>query len=220
LRVWVAGDSLAAIPGQALERLAGTGGPVDVLSVESRLSTGLGRPDLYNWFTRLREVARQLHPNVVVLSFGADDAHNYLSGVPAGKTIGPLGSASWDAEYRRRVDGVTRELNADGIYVIWLGTPIPRGSGFHHSFQIVNSVIRSVVRAHPTTSAYVDEWGLLSDSRHKYSDYLPDADGNLILMRAPDGVHLEPAAGDLIAHVVLGRLARAFVLRDSVPSRA
>ena len=152
-------------------------GPVDVLAVESRLSTGLGRPDLYNWFTRLHQVIGQLHPDVVVLSFGADDAHNYLSGVPAGQTIGPLGSPSWDAEYRRRVDGVTRELNAAGIYVVWLGTPIPRGSGFHHSFQIVNRVIRSVVAAHPKTSAYVDEWSLLSDSHHGYSDYLPNAAG-------------------------------------------
>src|SRR4051794_36510357 len=46
LRVWVAGDSLAQIPGDALERV---GGPVDVVGVESRLSTGLARTDLYNW---------------------------------------------------------------------------------------------------------------------------------------------------------------------------
>jgi hypothetical protein len=219
LRVWVAGDSLAAVPGQALERLVGTKGPVDVLAVESRLSTGLGRPDLYNWFTRLHEVIGQLHPDVVVLSFGADDAHNYLSGAPSGRTIGPLGSATWNAEYRRRVDGVTRELNAAGIYVVWLGTPIPRGSGFHHSFRVVNRVIRSVVAAHPKTSAYVDEWSLLSDSHHGYSDYLPNASGHLVLMRAPDGVHLEPPAGDLIARVVLDRLQRVFDLTAKGASR-
>jgi hypothetical protein len=219
LRVWVAGDSLAAVPGQALERIVGTKGPVDVLAVESRLSTGLGRPDLYNWFTRLRQAIRRLHPDVVVLSFGADDAHNYLSGVPAGRTIGPLGSASWNAEYRRRVDGVTRELNAAGIYVVWLGTPIPRGSGFHRSFQVVNRVIRSVVAAHPKTSAYIDEWSLLSDSHHGYSDYLPNAAGHLVLMRAPDGVHLEPAAGDLIARAVLARLQRMFDLTAKGASR-
>jgi hypothetical protein len=219
LRVWVAGDSLAAVPGQALERIVGTKGPVDVLAVESRLSTGLGRPDLYNWFTRLHQVIGQLHPDVVVLSFGADDAHNYLSGVPTGHTTGPLGSATWNAEYRRRVDGVTRELNAAGIYVVWLGTPIPRGSGFHRSFQVVNRVIRSVVAAHPKTSAYIDEWSLLSDSQHGYSDYLPNAAGHLVLMRAPDGVHLEPPAGDLIARAVLGRLQRVFDLTAKGASR-
>ena len=220
LRVWVAGDSLAAVPGQALERLVGTKGPVDVLAVESRLSTGLGRPDLYNWFIRLHEVIGQLHPDVVVLSFGADDAHNYLSGVPAGRTVGPLGSPTWNAEYRRRVAGVTQELNAAGIYVVWLGTPIPRGSGFHRSFQVVNRVIRSVVAANPKTSAYIDEWSLLSDSHHGYSDYLPNAAGHLVLMRSPDGVHLEPPAGDLIAKVVLARLQRVFDLTAKGASRS
>ena len=134
LRVWVAGDSLAEVPGQALQRL---GGAIDVVGVESRLSTGLGRPDLYNWFTRIQQAPGQLHPRVAVLSFGADDAHNYISGVPAGKTIGPLGSPSWDAEYARRVDGVTRELEAKGIYVVWLGLPNADHHGFRLSFPIL-----------------------------------------------------------------------------------
>src|SRR4029079_13324218 len=59
LKVWVAGDSLAAIPGQALERAAG--GPVEVTGVESRVSTGLTRPDLYNWFDRFQQEIGQ-HP--------------------------------------------------------------------------------------------------------------------------------------------------------------
>ena len=213
LRVWVAGDSLAAVPGQALERLAGAGGAVDVLPVESRLSTGLGRPDLYNWFTRIEQAAVKLRPNVAVLSFGADDAHDYMSGVPAGRSIGPLGSASWNAEYRRRVDGVTRELIARGIDVVWLGTPIPRGAGFHRSFEVVNRVIEGVVALHRAHAAYVDEWGLLGYRHHHYADYLPDSHGHLVLMRAPDGVHLEPPAGDLVANAVANRLDRFFVLR-------
>ena len=89
LRVWVAGDSLAQVPGEALERI---GGAVDVVGLESRLSTGLARPDLYNWFTRIEEVPHELRPKVAVLSFGADDAHNYMAGVPDGRTVGPLGT--------------------------------------------------------------------------------------------------------------------------------
>src|SRR5204863_8704610 len=38
LHVWVAGDSLAQVPGDAIERV---GGPIDVVGVESRLATGL-----------------------------------------------------------------------------------------------------------------------------------------------------------------------------------
>jgi uncharacterized protein len=207
LRVWVAGDSLAEVPGQGLQRVAGSA--VDIVGVESRLSTGLARPDLYNWFLRIPVAARQLAPKVVVFSFGADDAHDYLAGVPKGKTVGPLGSPTWDAEYRRRVEGVTHELAARGVYVVWLGLPIPDGSGFRHSFPIVNRILASVAKSNPRTSTYVDTWHLLDDAHGRYTAYLR-VHGKLTLMRLPDGVHYTPAAGDLVAEQVLKQLRLRF----------
>ncbi|HZQ16046.1 MAG TPA: DUF459 domain-containing protein [Gaiellaceae bacterium] len=209
LRVWVAGDSLAEVPGQALERV---GGAVDVVGVESRLSTGLTRPDLYNWFTRIEQAPRQLHPKVAVLSFGADDAHDYMAGVPEGRSVGPLGSPSWNAEYRRRVDGVTRELIARGILVVWLGLPIPDGPGFRRSFPIVNRILAGVAAAHPGKAVYVDTWHLLDDAHGRYTAYLR-VHGTLTLMRLPDGVHYTAAAGDLIAAQLLKQLGAFYVLR-------
>jgi hypothetical protein len=207
LRIWVAGDSLAQVPGEGIERVSNEA--LDVLPVESRLSTGLARPDLYNWFTRFRQVIAQLHPKVAVLSFGADDAHDYFAGVPAGHTVGPLGSPSWSAEYGRRVDGVTRELNAAGIYVVWLGLPIPDGPGFKKSFPIVNAVLERVAHAHPQGSVYLDTWHLLDDAHGRYTPYLR-VHGHLTLMRLPDGVHYTSAAGDLIAQDVLTKLRAVY----------
>lgn len=209
LRLWVAGDSLAQVPGDALERL---GGSVDVTGIESRLSTGLARPDLYNWFTRITELIAGSKPQVAVLSFGADDAHDYLAGVPAGKAVGGLGTPSWIAEYRRRVDGVTRELNAAGIRTIWLGLPIPGGPGFKHSFPVVNAILASVAASHPARSQYVDTWHLLDSARGTYTAYLR-VHGKLTLMRSPDGVHYTPAAGDLVAQAVVAKLRKSYVLR-------
>ena len=212
LRVWVAGDSLVQVPGESLERATGSGGAVEILGVESRLGTGLGQPAVYNWFTRISEAITTLHPDVAVLSFGADDAHDYLGGVPSGRRIGKLGSPSWNAEYRRRVDGVTRELNAAGIYVVWIGLPIPAGPGFRRSFPVVNKVQRSVAAAHPRTAAFVDTWHMLDDKHGRYTDYLRNASGRLVLMRARDGVHYQPAAGDLIARTILRRLNQVYDL--------
>jgi hypothetical protein len=203
LKIWVAGDSLAQVPGEGLERVSAA--DLDVLPIESRLSTGLARPDLYNWYTRFTQVIAALHPKVAVLSFGADDAHDYMAGAPAGTTVGPLGSASWSAEYRRRVDGVTRELDAAGMYVVWLGLPIPDGPGFKKSFPIVNRILESVARAHKQGATYVDTWHLLDDSHGNYTPYLR-VRGTLTLMRLPDGVHYTSSAGDLIAHQVLAQL--------------
>jgi hypothetical protein len=205
LRVWVAGDSLAQVPGDALERL---GGAIDVVGVESRLSTGLARTDLYNWFSRVQEVPGQLRPDVAVLSFGADDAHDYMGGAH----VGPFGSPSWVAEYTRRVDGVTRELNALGIYVVWLGLPIPDGPGFKRSFPVVNRILERVAKAHAARSTFVDTWHLLDDFHGRFAPYLR-VHGKLTLMRLPDGVHYTQAAGDLIAQQVLAQLRAVYRLR-------
>ena len=206
LRIWVAGDSLAEVPGQALERV--TRPALDVVGVESRLSTGLARTDLYNWFTRIQRAPGELRPKVAVFSFGADDAHDYMGGAH----VGPFGSPSWIAEYRRRVDGVTRELNAEGIYVVWLGLPIPDGPGFRKSFPVVNRILEAVAKTHRKQATFVDTWHLLDDFHGRYAQYLR-VHGKLTLMRLSDGVHYTPAAGDVIAAQVLKQLGAVYRLR-------
>jgi hypothetical protein len=209
LRVWVAGDSLAQIPADGLARVAPSS--VDVVAIESRLATGLARPDLYNWYTRFKEVISALKPHVVVLSFGADDAHDYLAGVPTGRSVGSFGSPSWMAEYRRRVEGATREFLAAGIRTVWLGLPIPDGPGFRRSFPVVNTILQSVARRHAPLSQFVDTWHLLDSAQGKYTAYLR-VGGQLTLMRLPDGVHYTDAAGDLVARDVLGQLRQSYAL--------
>ena len=206
LRVWVAGDSLAQVPGDALERV---GGAIDVVGVESRLSTGLARTDLYNWFTRIQQAPRLLHPDVVVFSFGADDAHDYMGGAH----VGPFGSPSWIAEYRRRIDGVTRELNAEGIRVVWLGLPIPDGPGFKKSFPVVNTILEGVARAHTKDATYIDTWHRLDDFHGRYTQYLR-VHGKLTQIRASDGVHYTQAGGDLVAAQVVAQLRAWYRLRS------
>ena len=212
LRVWVAGDSLAEVPGQSLERLTGTKSAVDVVGVESRLATGLTRPDIYNWFTRIQQAISQLHPRVAVLSFGADDAHDYMSGVPAGGTVGPIGSASWGHEYLRRAAGVTRELNAAGIDVIWLGIPISASPPRNVRFRFVDHILSSIAKADPAGASYIDAYSMFARGG-QYHAYLRDAAGELVLMRAADGIHYTAPAGDLVAGAVLERLSRLFVLK-------
>jgi hypothetical protein len=213
LRIWVAGDSLAQVPGEALERSAVRTRSLDVVGVESRVSTGLGQPELYNWFTRISEAVPQLHPNVAVLSFGADDEHDYLGGLPPGKKVGKLGSPSWKAEYLRRVDGVTRELTAAGVYVVWLGLPVPPSDGYVKGFRVVNDVLRRTVQRHRTRAAYIDTWHLLDNGHSGWTPYVRGAGGHLILVRAADGMHYTAAGGDILSRAVVDRLRSVYRLK-------
>ena len=50
---------------------------------------------------------------------------------------------------------------------------------------------------------YISTWVLFSDKKGSYAEALPGDGGALVLMRAPDGIHLTRAGGDRMAQVVL-----------------
>jgi hypothetical protein len=214
LRIWIAGDSLVITPGWAIIRAAGRarailpvgGGP------DGRVATGLERPDVFNWFSHIRDEVRDLRPNAVVLDFGGNDDHGYMTGLPKNVSIGEFGSASWKAEYRRRVAGLLDSLNRAGIFVIWIGLPITRDPAQTQRFDTINAVTDSEARKRPHRVAFIDTYSTFASDSGGFAQYLTDSSGRRILVRAPDGVHFEPAGGDIIARSVLHALNQQFDL--------
>ena len=91
--------------------------------VDGRVATGLERPDVFNWFRYLPEQLRALRPDVVVLGFGGNDDHGYMTGLPKGVSIDGFDTPSWRKEYGRRVGGLMDAITRAGGYVVWIGLP-------------------------------------------------------------------------------------------------
>lgn len=212
LRLWVAGDSLVITPGWAIVRAAGRairpvgGGP------DGRVATGLERPDVFNWFTYLADRLRTLKPNAVILDFGGNDDHGYMTGLPQGVEIDGFGTPSWRAEYRRRVGGIMDTVTHGHAFLVWIGLPITRDEAQTQRFDTINAIVESEARKRAGLVAYVDTYATFASDTGGFAQYLPNASGNEVLVRAPDGVHFEPAGGDMIARLVLHRLNEAFDL--------
>jgi hypothetical protein len=214
LRFFVGGDSLVIVPGYSLLRAtAGRKVYRVVADVDGRVATGLERPDVYNWFERIKDLMRTEKPSVVVLGVGGNDDHDYMTGLPEGTTLGPFGSPSWIAEYRRRVGGLMDTVIRGGGYSIWIGLPITRDADQTRRYDVINRIFSEEARKRPRGAAYVDTYFFFaSPDTGGFAQYLPDSRGRLIEMRAPDGVHFEPAGGDLIARQILKRLNERFDL--------
>ena len=68
---------------------------------------------------------------------------------------------------------------------------------------------------------FISTWKLMADDKGSYADYLTDADGDSILMRAPDGIHLTRAGGDRMAALVLDVIEKDWGMAGSAsPSPA
>jgi hypothetical protein len=203
LRVWVAGDSLAITPGQSIERILGANRAINPLGVDGRVSTGLERPDVFNWFTHIPQELRRLDPKVVVLAFGANDDHGYMTGLPEGVDVDDFATKAWVKEYRRRVGGVMDTITRDGRLLIWIGVPITRSPEQSERFRVLNTVYQTEAAKRPGKVFFVNTYRLFQDDKGNYADYLPKPNGELVHVRAPDGVHFQPEGGDWIAREVL-----------------
>ena len=196
LRVWVGGDSLTSEFGPALsDRLART--DRGVAAVEFRFSTGLARPDFFDWPARLRQIATRQDPDVFVVMFGANDGQNLEVD---GKVL-TFDSPEWRAEYQERVDAVMGQLATDQRTVYWIGQPVMADAGFDAKMQALNAIYRSTSRAHPSVT-YVDTRRLFSDDDGLFASYLDDPNGQSTLMRQQDGVHFTRAGGERLTTVV------------------
>jgi lysophospholipase L1-like esterase len=215
LRLWIAGDSLVVVPAESLLReVAGNRAIERVRKVDARIATGLERPDVFNWFTYVREQMRTRKPNAVVVMFGGNDDHNLMTGLPEGTTIGSFGSPSWTAEYRRRVRAVMDLVTQRGAYLVWIGLPISHDKDQTARFDAINAIVQKEAQRRPGRVSYVDTYFFFAGDDGGFAQYVTDDAGRLVKMRADDGVHFERPAGDLIAKEVVRRLEKRFDLRS------
>jgi hypothetical protein len=213
LRLWVAGDSLVITPGLSVLRaaiaspaIASAGG------VDGRVATGLTRPDVFNWFKQIEAKLAELKPRAVVLAFGANDDKAYMTGVPEGVSIGSFGDAAWRSEYARRAGGLMDTINRAGAFVVWIGLPQTRSLEQTQRFDVVNAVVQREAAKRKGKVAFVDTYTMFAGDDGGYTDYLETASGRLLQVRARDGVHFQPAGGDIIARAVLKSLNKAYDL--------
>jgi hypothetical protein len=210
LRIWIAGDSLVIVPGESLLRAVAGNRAVAAEPVDGRIASGLERPDVFNWFTHVREVMEEDKPRAVVLMFGGNDDHGFMTGIPEGREVGTFGSPTWRTEYRRRVASVMDTVTRSGGHLIWIGLPITRDSDQTLRFDVINSILQTEAAQRKGRVTYLDTYFFFAGENGGYAQYIEDPTGKLVKMRADDGVHFERPAGDLIAAKVLERLEETY----------
>ena len=211
LGLWIGGDSLVVVPGESLLReIAGNRAISAVGAIDGRIASGLERPDVFNWFTRVEEVMQKEKPRAVVVMLGGNDDHGFMTGLPEGREVGSFGSPSWRAEYRRRVAVVMDTVTRRGAQLVWIGLPISRDAEQTLRYDVINAIVQTEAAKRKGRVAYLDTYFFFAGADGGYAQYVEDSTGKLVKMRADDGVHFERPAGDLIADKVLERLGERY----------
>ncbi len=200
LRVLIVGDSIGLDVGGPLQSdLAGTG--IVNAALDGRVSTGLTRPDYFNWPAELAADIKSAQPQVVVVMIGANDAQDFL-----GPPDVPYTSSQWNTLYAQRVAQFMQIAGSGGATVVWVGMPPMQNPGLDAQMSDVNAVVQhQATLAHPPVT-FVNTDKSLGTAQGGYTAFVTNAAGQIVNVRTPDGTHLTPGGGQVVAQQVIAEL--------------
>ncbi len=215
LRVWIGGDSMTRDYGLAFQSKLG-GIPGYTVDLDYRISSGLTRPDYFDWPAELADTVLPKKPEIMVVMFGANDAQ----GMELPDGVFQVGSPEWKAEYRRRVGDTMDLLAGDGRAVIWVGQPYMADQQFSDRMAMENEIYQSEAASRPWVR-YLDSRPVLSPaSGPGYAAYLPNSSGEPTLARQEDGIHLSEFGSQKLADATIAliqQLVQQFSPRPAAP---
>jgi uncharacterized protein len=207
LRVVVVGDSLAQGIGYFAERVFKTYF-VNVIR-QGRISTGLARPDYFNWQAEMQTIADRFRPDLTIVLVGENDNQALL--YPNGDLEEPIGQPGWPLGYEARVERLARTATANGGHVMWVGLPIVRDTDRWEFLKRLNEIYESVADRLPNVS-YVDTWDLFAKADGGYTAYYRDGSGRVRIVRADDGIHFNSDGYTILMRQIAKAAHREFKL--------
>jgi hypothetical protein len=203
LRVYIAGDSFVDWIGYDMADFGKKDGYITT-RLDSKISSGLARPDYFDWPARLTQaMAGDPHPEAVVFMVGANDytdlrvdSHTLARGTP-----------EWSAEYRKRAGEVMDIVGRGGAQFYWIGQPIMRDGARSKVAADINAAATAEAAKRPWVH-FIDIWSTFTDSSGNYATFLPGPDGELVRVRQDEGIHLTRTGTTWVSDIVYQAIKR------------
>jgi len=212
--VAILGDTMATLLANGLpETLSDT--PDIAIDKLSKASSGLVRDDFYDWPKAAREIANGPGKvDVAVIMVGINDRQQIRQGSDTEDPMTPR----WRELYTARVDAMMAPFREKKIPVVWVGLPVMKSETFSADMAKLNDIYKE--RTSRADAVFVDLWDSFSDEKGQYSAFGPDINGQIVKIRAADGVHFTPTGAVSVAHFVAEEIKKLYGARKPAPIAA
>jgi hypothetical protein len=166
----------------------------------AKSSTGLARPDFFDWMEVGRQEVERHKPDVVIVILGGNDGQGLTD--EEGQAVAQWGQADWAPAYRDRIEGFLQTISAPGRKILWLELPATGLKKFEAKLTLIRRLQREVLATY-------------ADARHLDTrPFFTDAKGRPLVqaqvegsrkpkkLRLDDGVHFTVAGGRYFASKV------------------
>lgn len=194
--VLLVGDSLSIDLGEQLETVF-AGRPGVRFAHLGKVSSGLANPAFFNWDVQLTDQVKKHHPDIVLIMVGANDNKNLPT--PSGRHAA-FGTKDWADAYAARVTRLYSIIRADNPHakVFYIGVPVMADAAFDAQTVRINAVLASTARS-LSDATFVPTRDVLADGSGAFAAQGRTASGNLVRLRAKDGVHISAIGSQLLA---------------------
>ena len=176
---------------------------------EVKYGAGLIPRGRNDWLSKVDSLLNKNSYDIAVIMIGLSDRRSVSVD---GHTF-KIDEDGWRLYYRRRVAEMLRKFSARKISTYWVGMPIVSGPKTRAALQTINSVAQSQTASDRVR--YIDHWLHFANENGEYSQYGPDVDGKIRLLRRKDGIYFTRAG-----YEKLGYFINTFIQRDLRDARA
>ena len=155
----VVGDSLSISLGEQVETSLATAPRLSFARL-GKVSSGLARPDFFDWDRHMEDMAARNKPDAVVVMIGAND-NQHLRQADGSQVY--FGTPEWDRAYAakvRRVVETCRRYNPQAS-IFWMGAPVMASPALSRDLRHINALVAQVMER-TRDCHYVDTWKLFS----------------------------------------------------------
>lgn len=192
IRVLIIGDSMMMEGlGPELQKALHARGDVDVTR-KGRYSSGLSRPDFYDWPQNMQNFLEQYDPQLVIMSLGANDTQDIV----IDKKRYFIDTKEWEEVYEKRATDFLALASQGGRHVLWASLPIMSMKKYYGRVKVVSRLQASAVQKYENTE-FVDTTHLLTKDG-KYTAFMVDKNNKSVRLRSKDGIHVSAAGGKIM----------------------
>jgi len=212
-RVLLIGDSLARTDfGQALEERLDAHPRIEC-SRRGKSSSGLSRPDFFDWMSESERVLEKSDPDLVLVIIGGNDGQDLRELTGKARVI--FRKPAWEPGYASRVRAFLDRLLGESRRVLWIGLPAMGAPRLEQKLEIIRRIQLDVVAARPERAIYLDSAPFFVDGRGK-SIRSAEVSGwkQPQALRQDDGVHFSVPGSRYFADHVVPEVLRALGLEE------
>ncbi|MFA6155604.1 DUF459 domain-containing protein [Mesorhizobium sp.] len=218
--VLVVGDFMASGLAEGLDAAFAENPAVRII-FRGNGSSGFVRDDVYDWPGQIKSLIDTEKPAAVVVMLGANDRQ----AMKVGDVREQPRSENWTKEYERRTDALGSAISAAKLPFLWVGMPAFGAPKMTSDMLAFNDIYHQAAENHG--AEFVDVWDGFVDENGAFITSGPDTNGQVVRLRADDGINVSKAGKRKLAFYtekpllkILGLTAPGGAVTASAPAGA